>query len=89
MRRRLFTTEQFYEGGGTRARLRWGERSGHWVRVVHGVYADGDEPPNAFELAVGRMLATNVDAWGTVAGVLHASTASRLANFPRGDGHRA
>ncbi len=71
MRRRLFTTEQFYAGGGTRAQLRWRARRGLVTRVVPRVYAEGGEEPNEFERALGRMLASKTTAWGTVASVLH------------------
>lgn len=70
-RRRLFTTEQFYEDGGTRSKLRWLLRSGGCVKVCGAVYAEGAADPTPFEQSLGHLMARKGPAWGMVAGQLH------------------
>jgi hypothetical protein len=83
VRRRLFTTAQFYADGGTRSQLRTGVRRRAITPVDYGVYADGPEPPSRFERALARMLASNTPAWGTVAGVLHGFDSVAVTALPR------
>ncbi len=71
MRRRLFTTAEFIAEGGTPDQLRWRVKHDRYARVDYRVYAEGSEEPDTFEKALGRMMATDTPAWGTVAGVLH------------------
>jgi hypothetical protein len=71
MRRRLFTTTQYYADGHTRADLRWATHKQAITRVDRGVYAQGAAKPNTFEKALARMLASNTPPWGAVSGVLH------------------
>ena len=69
-RRRLFTVEQFLAAGHTRSELRWAERTGRCVRVIRGVYADGRQPPSAFDVALATMIRDQTPAWGLVAAQL-------------------
>ena len=77
--RRVFTAEA---SGLTRATLRWGVRTGKWLRLEREVYLDGDEPPSEVDLARARVLAAKTVARGTLAGVLHGLDSVTLDAWP-------
>ena len=77
--RRLFTTA---EAGITADALKWGVRTGAWVRVVRGVYADGPEPPSRFDVEGARVLAARSVARGALGGVLLGLDSVRLDGRP-------
>jgi hypothetical protein len=62
--------------------LQWGERTGRWTRVQHGVYADGPEPITAFDRERAQVLARATAARGGLAGVLHRFDAIDLDGRP-------
>lgn len=68
--RRLFTTEQFLASGFTESHLRSMVRAGLCVRVRRGVYAEGDEPPDAFLASLAFMAVHDAPVWGPVAAQL-------------------
>jgi very-short-patch-repair endonuclease len=65
--RKLFTAADV---AITHDALRWGVRSGRWVRVVHGVYGEGSEPPSQLDRQRALVLSRHTVARGTLAGVL-------------------
>ena len=69
--RRVFTSEEARADGLTRKQLEYGATNGSHVRIVRGVYAEGDGPLDAFTEALDRMRMNTGFAWGEVAGVLH------------------
>jgi hypothetical protein len=77
--RRIFTAG---ESGLTRPTLRWGVRTGKWLRLEREVYLDGAEPPSEVDLARARVLAAKTGARGTLAGVLHGLDSVTLDSWP-------
>ncbi len=69
--RRLFTPAQFIAEGRTRGELRWLEDRDAVTRVVRGVYAEGPQPPSAFDKALANMMRNETPAWGLVAARFH------------------
>lgn len=65
--RRLFTTA---DAGVSADALKWGVRTGAWVRVVRGVYAGGPEPPSRLDVERAHVLAARTTARGALACVL-------------------
>jgi hypothetical protein len=65
--RRLFTYEQLLAEGRTRGELRYGKDHDQFVRVIHGIYAEGAEPPTPHQIALARMVSRGEPAWGLVA----------------------
>src|SRR5437868_8979706 len=80
--RRLFTTAEASAAGISRSELAWGVRAGRWHRVERGVYADGPAPPDAFDRARARVLASATAARGCLAGALHDLDAVTLDDRP-------
>jgi hypothetical protein len=68
------------ESGLSRAALRWGERRGDWIRIDRGIYAQGSEPPTAFDRQRARVLASGGVASARLAGVLYKLDAVMLDN---------
>jgi hypothetical protein len=64
--KKIFSTAQFISEGGTRHELAWGVDRRH-VRIGHGWYREGPEPPTPFELQLGRQLSAEGMASGLVA----------------------
>jgi hypothetical protein len=77
--RRLFTAAS---SGLTNDALRWGVRTGAWVRVQQGVYAVGPEPPTALDRERAMVMASVSPARGGLAGVLHGLDAVVLDGRP-------
>lgn len=77
--RRLFTTAEASARGVTSARLRWGEKTGHWRRIERGVDGVGPEPPSPLDIARARVMASGGAARSGLAGVLHDLDSVRLA----------
>lgn len=71
MARRLFTKSDWLARGRSEKQLRWRLKTKQCVRVVHGVYADGPEEPDALTVARASVLAADSFAHGIVAGRLH------------------
>jgi very-short-patch-repair endonuclease len=68
--RRLFTTRDALARGVTEEALRWGEQTGRWRRIVHGVYGEGPDDPTPFDRACALVLRCDGVASGRLAGVL-------------------
>lgn len=68
--RRMFTTSEARAGGSTDAQLRWGAKTGRWVRAGRGVWAEGPESPTRLERALAATVAARGVASGRLAGVL-------------------
>jgi hypothetical protein len=77
--RRIFTTEQTEL---TRSTLRWGERTGKWVRLQRGIYLEGSDAPKPIDLARAKVLAAHTAARGALAGVLHGLDGVTLDSRP-------
>jgi len=77
--RRLFTAA---DAGITNDALRWGVRTGAWVRVMRGVYADGPEPPSTLDRERASVLARGAVARGALGGVLLGLDSVRLDGRP-------
>ena len=71
MARRLFTKSDWLARGRSDKQLRWQLKTGKCVRVVHGVYADGADEPDALTIARAQVLAADSFAHSIVAGHLH------------------
>lgn len=69
--RRLFTTRDALARGITEAELRWGLRTGRWVRVRHGVLMEGPELPSELERTAADVAACDGVGSGYLAAVLH------------------
>jgi hypothetical protein len=67
----------------TRGELRWGERTGRWRRIDRDVYGEGPHPPSRLDRQRARILASNGEARGELAGVLHGFDNVRLGDDPR------
>lgn len=80
--RRLFTAAAANAAGISEDALRWGVRTGSWTRVVRGVYADGPEPPTAFDRERAQVLARQTVARGGLAGMLLGLDAVTLDGRP-------
>lgn len=65
--RRLFTFEELLMQGYTRGELRYGRDRDRFVRVVHGIYAEGATAPTPHEIMLATMVRQGVPAWGLVA----------------------
>ncbi|MBA2610296.1 MAG: DUF559 domain-containing protein [Actinobacteria bacterium] len=68
--RRIFTADEALAKGITYRALDWSVRAGRRVRVCHGVYAEGPEPPTLLEKSIGGALATGGAVSGNAAGLL-------------------
>ena len=77
--RRLFTTA---ESGLTKDALQWGERTGRWRRVQHGIYAEGPEPITDLDRERAQVIAKATAARGGLAGVLHGLDSVQLDGRP-------
>lgn len=69
--RKLFRPGEFYAQGGTKSGLDWGMSTSTYVRVAHGVYAPGPEPPTRLEVAIGQVYGSDRVADQLVAATLH------------------
>lgn len=69
--RRLFTRADLLAEGRTRGDLRYGKDRELFVQVIHGIYAEGSEPPTPFDVALARMRRSGSPTWGLVAARLY------------------
>lgn len=87
--RRVFTSAEAYENGITPEGLRYGVRTGRWVRVAQGIYVEGNASANELEAALAILLATGGVVSGSLAGVLYDLDSVRLkapfVALPRSD----
>jgi len=77
--RRLFRSS---DSGRSRSELAWGVRAGRWVRVQQSIYAVGPKPPTSIDRARAKVLASDREARGALAGVLHGLDSVELDHRP-------
>jgi len=77
-RRRVFTSADAHAIGLTRSALRWGETTGRWRKIEPRIYADGPEPVNLIDRAIGAVAASGGVASGMVAAWLLGFDAARV-----------
>ena len=65
--RRLGPFEELLATGRRRGDIRWAERTRALTRAARGIYAEGPEKPDAFDLARATMMRDHTPAWGIVA----------------------
>lgn len=80
--RRLFTTAEL-RLGMSKAALEWANRTGRLRRVVHGMYAEGPEPPTELDRQVALVVRAGGEARGRLAAVLHGLDGIQLAGPQR------
>jgi len=76
--RRIFTADEAFAKGVTPDALRWGARTGKWVRVDRKVYAEGPDPPTLFERSIAGALVTGGAVRSQAAGVLYGLDSVRI-----------
>jgi hypothetical protein len=67
----MFTFSELLAEGRTRGDLRYGSDRALFVPVVHGVYAEGSDPPSAFDIALAQMFRSGTPAHGLVGARLY------------------
>lgn len=84
--RRLFTVHDAADVDLSKHALAWGVRTGRWVRVTRGVYAEGAQSPSALDRERAVVLARGAVARGGLGGVLLGLDAVRLDGRPTREG---